>query len=963
MNDPSEFPAILPAQGEWIVLGAPEIEGDVVPDGESEAHPNTPILIRFNETLAPDTVAGAFELVPDTMVGPVMPVVLQESLVGNGRALVLLPSAPLDPGDYVVRRTSSTDVIDLTGDALALASGAEVARFTVTDTPATNPSVIGTFPAEGATGVGDTGEIVVVFDRPVLQASVTDASFSVQVNGADPASDPPPQPATVAGVADTRVFRYRSVDGSGTAVPFAEGGAISLALSAGILDQSMAPLTATTRNFTVTPFATPSASRFASDPPDAIGLRNLTQGDPNELTLAVDLGTNRVMGDQVVFFMIGTNNPDGNMDETEDLIALRRVVGVDAALASLEIEFSEIDPTLRSAPIVPRLLDGAVSFAFHYQRGTMVSPLTVMDIDPVSPGIQDPLQDTERPSLMGSVSIVRSDQGGLVITGQASEPLRRVEITSTELGDNGTGADAAVIGSGPDGSFIARPIGGGILIDPTDMDSTVSFSLSGFDQALNRLSTGALSGVYTQVGGVGGSYDPGDMVDVEVFDAVTLEALESAAILVHGDDGDDIGFPFHGVFATDAEGRATITTPTAPSVGTLLTIDLAGYDLFTFAGIPADTISIPLTPVGLTASASALGEVTSEDSVVSATLRNADKAVGDTRRPDGPRPFFEPANCNPFSDTLSCPFGPEAILPGRLGAQTLLSGDFAQSRTGYNPVLAIEAFELVLPVPTVAGGESQSSELSLPFLLTDARAGTSELPVELPQLIVDASAITGLDVLSLVPDPISGGDLRVSVESLAPGLEGPVPTGIGQAFADAPDVWTVRSSRPGAVGSGGFFENNLDPDPYLRVELTDASGNRSVRRERVSAISGTTTATRVPQLSSPAPGGGSGGASYNLVFDNTIPGGQGLYEARLEDSAGRGWSLWRLDEPGSSGSVVLHVPDLVPGGGTALSDGGIGCVLRSHTFVGFQPDFFLWSEIARERELFAESAQVSFDQP
>ena len=891
---------------------------------------------------------------------------IREALIGDGRALALLPVDPLTAGEVVVRVGPSPQVTDLTGQPLALTAGEELARFTVTDTPTPGPTLVGTFPSseagQGVSGVGDTSEIVVAFDRPVL--GVSDATFDVRVNGAAPAQDPPAQAVTIDGTPDTRVFRYRSTDGAGVSVPFPSGATLSLSLGSGITDAMGAPLApVATIDYTVTPFSTPTGARLRSDPPDAIGLRNLTEGDPQEITLEVDLGTNLAMGDIVDLFVFGQNNTD--VEEEQFTIARTSAVPVDPAMSMLTFDFEAIDPVLRSAPIVSRFMDGPVSYAFRFRRGTMLSPLMVLDIDPVNPGIQDPVQDTIRPQIEGMLDVVRSDQGNLVITGKATEPLRRAEVSSVEVGDNGTGTDATVIGSGPDGSFVARPIDtGGILIDPTDGDSTVSFSFAAFDQALNRLSTGAVSGVFTQVGAVAGPFTPGELVDVEVFDAITLAPLPGALIHVHGDDGDDVGYPFLATSTTGADGRQTVATPGAPSVGALITIDLPGYDLFTFDGIPSRNVSIPLMPSGAGATAFAEGEVASQDSVVAATLRDADKGVGDTRTPQGAEAFFAPGTCNPFLvGTLSCLYGPEPVRPDRLGAQTLVSGDFSQLRNVFNPVLAIEAFELVLPVPAVPTTLTHDGLLNLPFLLTDARAGPTELPVELPMVSVDASGgVSGLGT-TLDPDPLTGGNLRVTVESLAPGLGDPIPVGFGQAFADAPDQWTVRSVRPGAVGPGGFFEDSLDTDPFLAIELRDDTGNRSVRRTRVSNLAASAVPPDVTQLVSPAPSSVTVGPSYNLVVENTIPGGQGLYEVRLVDSTGRGWNVWHLDEPGASGTVVLHLPDLAPGMGMPLASGTIRCVVRSYARSGFMPGFFLWSELRRETEVFSESAEVTFDQP
>ena len=124
-------------------------------------------------------------------------------------------------------------------------------------------------------------------------------------------------------------------------------------------------------------------------------------------------------------------------------------------------------------------------------------------------------------------------------------------------------------------------------------------------------------------------------------------------------------------------------------------------------------------------------------------------------------------------------------------------------------------------------------------------------------------------------------------------------------------------------------------------------------------------ASIVPELIAPA--GPTGGDSYDLVFTNALldpPTGQpGLYRVTLTDEEGRRWHLWRLDQDvDPAGDVLVHVPDVAAGGGTALADGSIAFEVATFAWPDFDPTALLFTDVEREYDVFSFAAPVLFTQ-
>jgi len=971
--------ASLPDNGLWIVDSRPTIS-TVLPDGM--AVPQTsPVVIIFSESMNAASLAGVIEIIPDVggFPGLAVPGVAQ-TLTGDGRVLVLLPLM-LEEGEYTVQVATDSMATDITGQALDSSQGFAIADFTViAAADGDPPQVIATWPPDNAQNQSDTSEIVAIFDRPVSPISVTNASFLVLVNGLPPADSPPPQALQIgvlgAAVPDPRGFVYRSADVSGSFTPLGSGASVAVTLSPQgalpITDPSGEALAEFPFSFVTAPFASPLSAAILSMPTNAIGIPNLTAGDLEELLIQVEL-LDAEPGDTLDLFMFGT----ATTDAPAPLIAFRRDITLSGTAPILTGQFTldDIDLLSSSSPTSTRFADDPVAFAFRMRRsGTLISTLRVMDVDPTTFDIEDAVLDTTAPVVSelllpgGGTASFFSDLRDVTLVGRANEPLRAVEVT-TAMGNNGV--RPPVVGNTPDGLFIAAPVALGVL-----PGGTIDYTLVAFDAAFNR--SQLVTGTFFQRGAVhAGGFTPGDPVDIEVFDALTLEPVMGALVLLHDDLGDGMTYPLSDSAMTPLDGRATVSSNLGGggAVGAMVTVDAVGYDLFTFFDITSTDISIPLTSVSLGATAGTGGVVATSDPFAVLTLPSLTSKLDDSRRPLENMRTFDVQPCSGVS-VISCAFGPEAIRPARLGVQSFVAGDFMLTELMFNPIQLLRGFCLELPLAPTTG--LQDTSFQLPFMLNDPAIAPEEIPVELfqgTQVTFRGDATDEIDLTFLVGDPTTVGDPRITVETIIPGVPGSVVVGMGLAYdLGGGDMWTIRAAAPGAVTPGGFFgmTGSVDTDLFTRFELRDSVGRIAGARVREADLGNLPMPNEVFALSpsvlfAPAPGGNSGGQSYNVAFQDVIPdlaGEEGLYRIELEDDAARRWIVWTPDPPGS-GTVSVHLPDIAGGGtgGLPLMDGSIDCRIAAFAWPTLDTGELLWSDVEREHDLFSFSEPFSFDQP
>ncbi len=962
-------PAFLPVDGVTIVDGRPDVTA-VFPGEVGGNAGTTPVVIVFSEAMNPDSLTDAFEIV--TVIGGIPDVPVEgvvAALVSDFRVLVLLPPT-LDQGEYLVRVSADGRATDITGQLLDKLQGAQLGTFTVVPAPPDEPALVTTFPPADALSVSETVQIVAVFDRPIRVDTVDGSSFDVTVGDVDPPNDPVAVPLIVEGTSgameEPRVFLYRSVGPGGVPAPLGQDGLVRVTLSpigAPILDEDGDPLAGSAVSFRTLSLAVPVSAALTSQPTDAIGLANLTAGDPRELMLTVMLEAGEP-GDALDVFIFGESKAT-----VPQLIALQRMLSLEgvAPITSAVFTLEDLALLLSSDPADTRVADGAVAFAFRSRRGALTTPVRVLDVDPLASGVTDPLLDTTAPEVSellvpgGSTALFRSDQRGISIAGRASEEIRSVEV-STPLGDNGMLPSA--IGGDENGLFLAAPVPAGVLAS-----GSTSFSLIAYDAAFNP--SGMLTGSFEQVGAVGpGALVPGDTLEVLVFDERTLAPLSNAFVLVHGDLGNGTDYPFHLSGETGPDGTITLSTPGAPSLAPVVTVVRSGYDLFTLHGVPSVRLGVPLRSSGAPG-ASASGAARSSDPGVVALFPGLDQRFDDSRRPFDIPDGFTGETCGGGVGSIACGYGPEPIASGRLGARSVFAGDFSLTGSSFSAALVIQAFGFRVPLGPSRAGVDEEADLDVPFMLTDARVSPEEAAVELPATVfrVDpGSGVTG----TLDDDPATTGVPFASVESLVPGIPGALATGMGLSFDLGGARWLVRSAQPGAVtptgplGSAGI----VDDDPFVRIEFRDQAGNAAGVRPRGSTIealgmSAEFAALPVPRLVAPAPGGNTGGEAFTLGLFQAIDdprGENGLYLVELLDEAGRGWTLWRIDPPGT-GDVLVRAPDLGDAGQSGLADGDLGVQTASFAWADLDPTVFLWSDVGREPDLLSFSQLVTIVKP
>jgi hypothetical protein len=920
------------------------------------------------------TVTSAIEIVELDVAGfPTFPVPAATFLVADGRMLVLLPVSALKAStNYLVRWKDDAEPRDLTGQPLGLAGNLELETFSVAGTDPAAPKVLASWPLDGALSQSDISEITVVFDRQVQSSTVDGDSWVVTTEGQPPTFDPAPTPVTVPGglfpVPDTRVYRYRSLDANASPASLGLDADVALALSppsAPILDTAGAALPATSIGFHTASFAVLSAA-LTSAPDDAIGIKNLSAGDPEELAIEVQLQGGEA-GDLLTAFVFGTSPGDDPV-----LVALQRSIDVQGAGASATFALADLELLETVAPLQAELADGPVSFAFRLGHGASIGSVRNLDVDPAASGIQDPVLDTLAPTIEellvpgGSAASYLSDGRDLIVAGRASEQVRAADVSSAA---GGNGVLAGVLGASAGGLFLARAVdlGNAGIADPAILP--LAFDLTVYDQALNA-SAGVASS-FRQRGAVGpGALVPGDPLSIEVFDAFTLAPIAGARVIAHDHDG--VANPLLGSDTTDAFGLASV--PSSLAAGrTAVTIDAAGYDLFTFDGATSGRLSMPLTPIDEPA-ASVAGTLTTTSTIAQLTLTLLGRQFGDPRRADLATSTYAGSNCIslPFGGTpLDCPYGPQTIRTGRLGAQSALCGNFALSEAQFSAASLIQAFDIQLPLAPVDDGEDSVTAVEIPFLFSEPTVPLAELPVEAPPATLAAGATTGIDLGNLVSNPAFTGAPRVSIEALVPGVPGAAPVGLGLAFDQGGGVWNVRSAHPGTAAPGGELAAGgaIDADLFLRVELRDTAGNLAAARPRLSQLAGlgsTLAPLSVPQLVSPPPGGSTGPAGYvisveNVVTDATSAGG--LCRVRLSDATLRRWDVWTVDPPDASPSVDLLVPDVAAAGGAPLADGTLSVQAAAFAWPGFDAAAFMWTDVERDRTLYAQGAAVTLTQP
>lgn len=956
------LPAEVPATGAWVFPSEPRVDR-VVPGGGG-AHPSTPIAVFFTESIAPGSTSGGFELLEGTSGIPV-PLLQPPPVTGDGRVVILSPLQPLQLGaTYIVRISEDNEISDLTGQALQT-DAFDVGEFSVAATAPENPDVIGTWPEDLTINQSDLSEVVVIFDRPMDGAGFDTDSFAVTVDGDPPPVNPDPEVLTVSGGPIDA-----NIDSVWTWASETTEGRVSLGVDAEVavdlsqngndlVDQEGNVLSPTFFEFETAAFAVPADVRKAtlSDPEDAIGRPNLTDVVP---VLEAELLADAEADDVLELFFFGED-----LDGTGLLRALGRTVTIGGPTMLVEALPADVDLLQGNASSDGRFADGDLHVAARMRRGSVRGALRVLDLEPEDEGVQPLAFDVTAPEVLGlgssgsNTATFASNLRDLVIVGRANELVREARVVTGGGDDNGV--DPEALFAAEEGLFVAAPVplGAGELVDPGA--PPIQYTVRVLDRALNV--SGPVTGTFRQVGGVGPGAPPeGGTIDVRVVDAGTLAPVAGALVMTHEDDG-GVYTPIEGQ-TTDAAGFAQLVAGD-PGTRTIVTVDRADYDLFTLHGPDADVLHVPLRRDGQ-ANALSDGEVRSPFPVVNFSTNT--RRIGDSRRPDDLSRLVVVDACSALAQeqVYSCPFGPADVLPRRLGVQSFLAYDSGLSEIGFNGLLFLRAFAVRAPIaPLGGGGQELDVEIFVPDLLV--LGDVEEQPIDLdPQLLSDVAAV---DLGVLAGGPV------ITVEAASAGLPGAVTVGAGLAYSGNPGEWGVRAAFSGRADGtmdgpddelGDLAERGaIDGDVFLRAELVDEDGNRVGARPRSSQLAGALVPPNVPLLLSPAPGGNTVGAAYDVVVQEVLPdalGVRGLVRVDLRVPGGRRWTIWREDPVGDPGTVTLRVPDVSALGGTPLPDGTIDCRVSVFAWAGLDTTAFAWTDLERLHELFAHTGFVSFTQ-
>ena len=968
------LPAVFPEDGEWLDPASPTVMA-VFP--AADASPTSPVVITFSESMAPDSVEGAFELLQDDGLGGGIPLPLAGSaLIGDGRVMLLVPPPLLAGTTYTVRVADTGTPHDLTGQGLLAASTRILGTFAVTQDLPTDPQVVMTWPPASSVDQSATTEVVVVFDRVMDPTTISDSSFQVTVDGADPAEDPEPAVLVLTEfggtpVVEPRVYTWQSVGPDGVPVVLGVPGAlVRVELSpvggTSITSATGQALPTTASEFDLADFPSPISASILSVPFDAIGIDNLLGTMP--LEVGVMLGAQAAAGDELGIFLFGVD-PD---DESTVTIALERTAPLAEGSTSRILDAEELGLLISSAPLEAVLADGDVAFAFQVRRGNAASPVRLLDVVPQAGGVQDAVLDTVPPSLVGlgsngsQLSEYSSDLRDLAVVGMASEELRSVEVTvTTDSMSFSNGVLPAVAGSDAAGRFVATsvPIG---QLSAADLPALLEVRI--FDRALNSADEAALE--FTQFGASGpGTALPGGEVLVTVFDASTRTPLAGAQVFIHEEIGGKVDPAPLDMEFTDADGRALVDAATAGE--TLVTVDASGFDLFTFQGVPTDRLDVPMAPTQLLLTPVTAGVLSSTTDLVNFESRFADsrsRSVTDPLPGTEGGPVQEGDACvfDPFLGQTVCTTSPYSVAPLTLGALTFFAVDPAGTIIDWTPGGFLKAFLLSFPRPELMSGPSGTEGTTLSEPTIFGATPDEQSPIGLPLLPVLDSAASGL----------VGAAVSVRVEALVTGVPNPVVVGLGQAF-DSPipaGSSFLRAAYPGvADGIADDAEDELgqlvqggvlDGDLFLHAEL-QAGGARTGLRPRFSGLPDLPTVTLTP-VGVPivtAPSAHTGGQAFDIEFGNVLPDSQGqsgLYRATIRDSVGRRWVLWRLDPPDAAGAAIeIHVPDLALLGDPApLEQGFVSLSVSLFAWPGLDLGAFLWSDVGRLQEIFAHGPEV-----
>ena len=959
----------FPGLGSFLAPAAPEfLRGAPGGVAATAAHSDTAIFLEFSESLNPASLANdagsAFQVIA-TQSGFEIPMIPAQ-LVGDGRVVVLLPVMEYpELQSYQVFFREGQEIADLNGQLLGDENTDALVEFSVDSASVEDtPRVIYSYPPDSSINNANTSEIVIGFDRSMDGTTIDRDSFAVTVDGVTPTENPEPQALTIGGLAFVnQVFLWTPQDGD-ELLPYGLDGDVVVQLSSSpdeivSTDGNVLPLTETA--FTTSDFTLPAAVAKAADarPQDAFGGAD-TSGSGNVIEVTLD--AEPPAGTEAELYLFGVSPEDPIFTRT-----LLRTVAVPAGVTTFSVTSDELQLIDPDGDV--QFSDGRAQIAVVLRNGGARSAVRRFDADPSTDAIESPIFDTTPPVLLGlglSGEVTDSLVGEVrdfSAFGRASEPIAFAFVDAGANGTNGgTVSDPPAtaystlvpvdptntIPPDPQAYFMTTPVPVGVL-DPGA--GPVAYEITLFDQAFNSTTT-TVMGNFSQRGVVGpGGAPTGSTVAVRVFDAITLAPIENALVLSYQELSGGITFVDDGL---TMGGAATVDG--AGTGSTIITVDAAGYDLFSFHGVPRDAVDIMLTPTMLD-----VGVIEGQVSGAAlGGLAGTDRFVQDTRTLL-PKRFEQTGSCATNSSVTNCVFDDFPVRSGRLGAVSVISTLSSTVLSPVNAPLFLVNFALGAPFGPVGPGEE------FMHIALDAGAGIGiSAPADELSTFFGATAFSlgGLTEFGTLQ-----GDLTVTVEAAATGLAGPLLVGAGQAtVTGTPTTFAVISAVAGVAAPGGSLEMSgaISPASFMRISASDMAGNEVAARPREGSIGTTTVPLDVPSITNPVSGSMTGGSVYNILLADAMPDSSGLtfglYKVHLTDTTGRGWTLVGLDtSDAAGGTIVISVQDIAAQGGMGLQNGEITATVELYA-QDLDRGQFLWTDLEREHEFYSRTAPITFTQ-
>lgn len=887
-----------------------------------------PVVLEFSESVNQSSIRPTTPQANDARIvlrarGTTQVLPCTYDFLAAGRLLVMRPIAALtntqSPTYEVVMLP---DARDCDGVRFEVPEGGLVlTEFQVNqDEALTDGRILALFPRDNARDATREDEVVVVFDRPAVPASVTPANLLVRPTGGAAVAGALDLPLETVGVDDGRVARFIA------ATPFAGSVQYELVVTDAIAFAGDGRLDFRGR----TPFA-----RFETVAPQAplgIALAAPTPDFPDQINAArvataaldVDVPADAAEGDKVrarIYGLDASTAGTGDRTFVEGSTTLAvggaQTVTVDFAGALGSVEDPELD-------------DGPLTFAAQLQRGSATSGF-VHQPDNAAPAFDVTPPTLQRAGPPGSTDgrDVWTDLEGLAFYGIASERLHDARLVV------GANPEVAMFASDDAGRFVMAGTGLGRLTAP------VAYSLTITDAAGNP-GAAAASGFVVQRGVVTGAL--GATVTVEAYDEATLAPIAGATVLV------DPGVPAANgagqqIATTGAVGRATV--PAAAASHTI-TIVRAGYDLVTLYTTTAGFASLPLRPLtGATATFTGRVEFTTSNGVTA--------IVGNTAVATPGILGLRTTNAAP----TTIPATP--IVANRPQVVTAFAGAFEPTAqptfTAHGCVQLGPTLTTKVPpgAPAAAGVESQ---VLLPLLPSTGQLLPSNA---WPQ---DFATATGLDTSTLV-----GGVPRVRITAPLTGFGGQALLGIGFATTAGGSVFSAEGSfsLPILAGLAPYAGLQL---LFTALEAQDGAG-RVCRAYGLLPITGGAPQNiffdphPIPVISTPGAPGGSPAVTFVDGF-HPEPGVNAFasFDVTATDANDRRWVLLVADRDPAGGNDVVQFPDLVANNVQGLAAGAWDVVVEGRCWTGVagfaSPDDCLLTERIRAEIGYSRGLPATF---